>query len=161
MQFKGIIKEALPVVTGQGARGQWVKQGFVLEYEPGQYPKSIAFDVFGDERLQKFRISVGEELICDIDFKVVKGRNGGTFNSVDCWNVTRVNQVQQQPQQQVPTQQPQQAAVAPQGCQVIYPDRQPAQAPQQPAQQPPYQPPQQTQTPFPPPGTPQDDGLPF
>ena len=148
MQFKGIIKEALPVVTGQGARGQWVKQGFVLEYESGQYPKSIAFDVFGDERLQKFRISVGEELICDIDFKAVKGRNGGTFNSVDCWNVTRVNQVQQQ----APMQQPQQAAAAPQGCQVVYPDRQPAQAPQQP---------QQTQTPFPPAGTPQDDGLPF
>ena len=149
MQFKGIIKEALPVVTGQGARGQWVKQGFVLEYEPGQYPKSIAFDVFGDERLQKFRISVGEELICDIDFKAVKGKNGYTFNSVDCWNVTRVNQVQQQAQPQ----QPQQAAAAPQGCQVIYPDRQPAQAPQQPAQQ--------TQAPFPPQDVPQDDGLPF
>ena len=153
MQFKGIIKEALPVVTGQGARGQWVKQGFVLEYESGQYPKSVAFDVFGDERLQKFRISVGEELICDIDFKAVKGKNGGTFNSVDCWNVTRVNQVQQQAQPQ----QPQQAAAAPQGCQVVYPDRQPAQAPQQPQNQP-----QQTRAPFPPPGTPQDDGqLPF
>ena len=149
MQFKGKIIEALPVVTGQGARGQWVKQGFVLEYESGQYPKSVAFDVFGDERLQKFRISVGEELICDIDFKAVKGKNGYTFNSVDCWNVTRVNQVQQQ----APMQQPQQAAAAPQGCQVIYPDRQPAQAPQQP---------QQTQVPFPPTGTPQDDGqLPF
>lgn len=150
MQFKGIIKEALPVVTGQGARGQWVKQGFVLEYESGQYPKSIAFDVFGDEKLQKFRISVGEELICDIDFKAVKGRNGNTFNSVDCWNVTRVNQVQQQAQPQ----QPQQAAAAPQGCQVVYPDRQPAQAPQQPTQQ--------TQAPFPPQDVPQDDGqLPF
>ena len=112
---------------------------------------------FGDERLQKFRISVGEELICDIDFKAVKGRNGGTFNSVDCWNVTRVNQVQQQAQPQAPMQQPQQAAAAPQGCQVIYPDRQPAQAPRQTQYQP-----QQTQTPFPPPGTPQDDGqLPF
>ena len=156
MQFKGIIKEALPVVTGQGARGQWVKQGFVLEYGLGQYPKSIAFDVFGDERLQKFRISVGEELICDIDFKAVKGKNGYTFNSVDCWNVTRVNQVQQQaqPQQQAPMQQLQQAAAAPQGCQVVYPDRQPAQAPQQPAQQ--------TQAPFPPQDVPQDDGqLPF
>ena len=159
MQFKGKIIEALPVVTGQGARGQWVKQGFVLEYEPGQYPKSIAFDVFGDERLQKFRISVGEELICDIDFKAVKGRNGNTFNSVDCWNVTRVNQVQQQaqPQQQAPMQQPQQTAATPQGCQVIYPDRQPSQAPQQTQYQP-----QQTQVPFPPTGTPQDDGqLPF
>ena len=150
MQFKGKIIEALPVVTGQGARGQWVKQGFVLEYEPGQYPKTIAFDVFGDERLQKFRISVGEELICDIDFKAVKGRNGGTFNSVDCWNVTKLNQVQQQ----APTQQPQQPPYVPPQAQ--------AQAPQQPTQQPPYQPPQQTQAPFPPAGTPQYDGqLPF
>ena len=157
MQFKGKIIEALPVVTGQGARGTWVKQGFVLEYESGQYPKSIAFDVFGDERLQKFRISVGEELICDIDFKAVKGKNGYTFNSVDCWNVTRVNQVQQQPQQQqAPIQQPEQAAAAPQGCQVVYPDRQPAQAPQQTQNQP-----QQTQTPFPPQDVSQDDGLPF
>ena len=159
MQFKGKITEALPVVTGQGARGQWVKQGFVLEYESGQYPNTVAVDVFGDEKPQKFRISVGEELICDIDFKAVKGKNGYTFNSVDCWNVTRVNQVQQQaqPQRQAPMQQPQQAAAAPQGCQVVYPDRQPAQAPQQTQNQP-----QQTQTPFPPPGTPQDDGqLPF
>lgn len=156
MQFKGKIIEALPVVTGQGARGSWVKQGFVLEYESGQYPKSIAFDVFGDEKLQKFRISVGEELICDIDFKAVKGKNGGTFNSVDCWNVARVNQVQQQAQPQ----HPQQAAAAPQGCQVICPDRQPAQAPKQ-TQQPPYQPPQQTQAPLPPPTNAQDGELPF
>ena len=84
MQFKGKSIEALQVVTGQGARGQWVKQGFVLEYESGQYPKSIAFDVFGDEKLQKFRISVVDELICDFDFKAVKGKNGYTVNSVDC-----------------------------------------------------------------------------
>ena len=106
MQFKGIIKEALPVVTGQGARGQWVKQGFVLEYESGQYPKSVAFDVFGDERLQKVRVAVGEELICDIDFKALKGRNGNTFNSVDCWNVTRVAQEQAQAQAQMQPQYP-------------------------------------------------------
>ena len=144
MQFKGKIIEALPVVTGQGARGQWVKQGFVLEYDSGQYPKSIAFDVFGDERLQKFRISVGEELICDIDFKAVKGRNGSTFNSVDCWNVTRANKVQQQAQ--------------PQGCETYYPNQQPAQAPQPQTQ---CQP-QQTQAPLPPPANTQGDGqLPF
>ena len=131
MQFKGKIIEALPVVTGQGARGQWVKQGFVLEYEPGQYPKRIAFDVFGSDRLQEMRISVGEELICDIDFKVVKGKNGGTFNNVDCWRVTRV----QQQQAAQAAAQPQQQA---QGCQVIYPNQQPQQAP--PQQQPLYPP---------------------
>ena len=114
MQFKGKIIEALPVVTGQGARGQWVKQGFVLEYESGQYPKSIAFDVFGDEKLQNFRISVGDELICDIDFKALKGRNGNTFNSVDCWNVTRVAQEQAQAQAQMQPKYPTQPQYPPQ-----------------------------------------------
>ena len=114
MQFKGKIIEALPVVTGQGARGQWVKQGFVLEYESGQYPKSIAFDVFGDEKLQKFGISVGDELICDIDFKALKGRNGNTFNSVDCWNVTRVAQEQAQAQAQMQPKYPTQPQYPPQ-----------------------------------------------
>ena len=152
MQFKGKIIEALPVVTGQGARGTWVKQGFVLEYDSGQYPKSIAFDVFGDERLQKFRISVGEELICDIDFKAVKGRNGGTFNSVDCWNVTRANKVQQQAQ--------------PQGCQTYYPN-QPQQAPTQAPQQAAYVPPQpayappQPQAPIQQPAATEEQSLPF
>lgn len=142
MQFKGKIIEALPVVTGQGARGQWVKQGFVLEYEPGQYPKRIAFDVFGSDKLQEMRISVGEELVCDIDFKVVKGKNGGTFNNVSCWRVTRVAQMQQQAQAVA---QPQQQAVQqqPQGCQVVYPDQQPQQAP--PQQQPLYPPQGQAQ----------------
>ena len=148
MQFKGIIKEALPVVTGQGARGTWVKQGFVLEYDSGQYPKSIAFDVFGDEKLQKFRISVGDELICDIDFKAVKGRNGSTFNSVDCWNVTRANKVQQQAQ--------------PQGCQTYYPNQQPQQAPQQTAYAPQQTPQQQPQAPMQQPTAAADAGqLPF
>ena len=159
MQFKGKIIEALPVVTGQGSRGQWVKQGFVLEYEPGQYPKQIAFDVFGSDRLQEMRISVGEELICDIDFKVVKGRNGGTFNNVDCWRVTRVNQVQQQQTVQQPPQQqamPQQAAQPTQGCQPYYPNQQPVQAP--PQQQPLYPP--QGQQPQPQDAM-QQSGLPF
>ena len=148
MQFKGKIIEALPVVTGQGARGTWVKQGFVLEYDSGQYPKSIAFDVFGDEKLQKFRISVGEELICDIDFKAVKGRNGGTFNSVDCWNVARANQVQQQAQ--------------PQGCQTYYPN-QPQQTPTQAPQQTAYAPQQtpQPQAPAQQPAATEEQSLPF
>ena len=131
MQFKGKIIEALPVVTGQGARGQWVKQGFVLEYESGQYPKSIAFDVFGEEKLQKFGISVGDELICDIDFKALKGRNGNTFNSVDCWNVIRVAQeqaqaAQMQPQYPTQPQYPQQTQYPQQQCppQQQYPPQQ-------------------------------------
>ena len=138
MQFKGKIIEALPVVTGQGARGQWVKQGFVLEYESGQYPKSIAFDVFGDEKLQKFGISVGDELICDIDFKALKGRNGNTFNSIDCWNVTRVAQEQAQTHAQMQPQYPQQPQQT-QYPQQQYPQQQyPYQ--QQMMQQPPQQP---------------------
>ena len=136
MQFKGKIIEALPIVTGQSEKGQWVKQGFVLEYESGQYPKSIVFDVFGSDKLQEYKISVGEELICDIDFKVIKGKNGNVFNSVDCWRVEKVAQMQPQyPQQSQHTQYHQQQYPP----QQQYPQQQyPYQ--QQMMQQPPQQP---------------------
>ena len=116
MQFKGKIIETLPVVTGQGARGQWVKQGFVLEYESGQYPKSIAFDVFGEERIKQFNIQQGEELTVRFDFDAHE-YNGRWFNQIRAFNVEKSGlQTQivdvvmphgatQAPQQHVPQQQ--------------------------------------------------------
>ena len=48
MEIKGQITHVLDPITGSGANGDWKKQTFVLQTE-GQYPKSIAFDVFNDK----------------------------------------------------------------------------------------------------------------
>lgn len=165
MEFKGQITKILPVRTGQGARGQWVSQSFVLTYDTynAEHPKSICFEVFGSDKLQEFRLSLNEQIVCQLDFEA-REYNGKTFNSVRCWKVERP-QVQQLQAQQ-PVQQPQQVAAL-QGCQPYYPNQQPAQTPTQAPQQTAYVP-QQTPQPQPQPQAPaqqpsaaEEQNLPF
>ena len=47
-EYTGTVVKVLPKMTGQGAKGSWQKQQFVIETE-GQYPKKIAFDLWGDK----------------------------------------------------------------------------------------------------------------
>ena len=151
MEITGKIIAVLPPKQGvsQSTGNAWMCQDYVLETQE-MYPKKVCFNVFGAEKIQEMNIQLGEMLTVSLEINANEYQ-GKWYNQVRGWKVVRV-----------PVQGQQQAQVPPQGCQVVYPDRQPAQAPQQPAQQPPYQPPQQTQAPFPLPGTPQDDGqLPF
>lgn len=40
----------MPEVSGESARGPWVKGGFIIETE-GDYPRKVAFITFGEERV--------------------------------------------------------------------------------------------------------------
>ena len=141
MEITGKIIAVLPPKQGvsQSTGNAWMCQDYVLETQE-MYPKKVCFNVFGAEKIQEMNIQLGEMLTVSLEINANEYQ-GKWYNQVRGWKVVRV-----------PVQGQQQAQVPPQGCQVVYPDRQPAQAPQQP---------QQTQTPFPPAGTPQDDGLPF
>lgn len=52
LEIEGRVVSILPEQSGTGARGEWVRGGFVLKTE-GEYPRDIAFDVLGRERLDK------------------------------------------------------------------------------------------------------------
>ena len=56
-----------------------------------QYPKKLAFDVFGADRLAQFNIHSGEviNVSFDIDAHEYQGRY---FNQIRAWNVTKVSQ---------------------------------------------------------------------
>ena len=139
MEITGKIIAVLPPKQGvsQSTGNAWMCQDYVLETQE-MYPKKVCFNVFGAEKIQEMNIQLGEMLTVSLEINANEYQ-GKWFNQVRGWKVVRV-----------PVQGQQQAQVPPQGCQVVYPDRQPAQAPQQ------------TQTAFPPQGTPQDDGqLPF
>ena len=57
----------------------------------GQYPKKLAFDVFGEERIKQFNIKQGEELTVsfDIDAHEYQGRY---FNQIRAFNVEKSGQ---------------------------------------------------------------------
>ena len=110
-EISGQIIAVLPTRSGTSAKGtEWSSQTAVIETRE-QYPKKVAFDVFGADRITQFNLQVGEYVTVsyDIDAHEYQGR---WFNAVRAWNVVRANQPQQATQQ--PLQQQQQAYPQPQ-----------------------------------------------
>ena len=89
MEITGKIIAVLPANSGTSARtgNHWMSQTYVIETQ-GQYPKKLAFDVFGEERIKQFNIQQGEELTVrfDIDAHEYQGRY---FNQIRAFNVEK------------------------------------------------------------------------
>ena len=87
MDITGKIIAALPPRTGTSAKGGWQSNGYVLETQE-QFPRKVAFEVFGLDEINKFNIQIGEFLTVSIDIDAHE-YNGRWFNSVRVWNVSR------------------------------------------------------------------------
>lgn len=117
MEITGKIIAVLPANSGTSARtgNPWMSQTYVIETQ-GQYPKKLAFDVFGEERIKQFNIQQGEDLTVSFDIDAHE-YNGRWFNQIRAFNVEKSGlQTQivdvvmphgatQAPQQHVPQQQ--------------------------------------------------------
>lgn len=90
MEIQGKVIAVLPERSGVSARGEWKSQTYVIETQE-QYPKKMAFDVFGADRIANFGIQLGEviNVSFDIDAHEYQGRY---FNQIRAWNVTKVAQ---------------------------------------------------------------------
>ena len=90
MEIQGKVIAVLPERSGVSARGEWKSQTYVIETQE-QYPKKMAFDVFGADRIANFGIQFGEvvNVSFDIDAHEYQGRY---FNQIRAWNVTKVAQ---------------------------------------------------------------------
>ena len=62
MDLQGRIIAALPAREGESARGPWKAQDFVLETHDA-YPKKMVFSVWGEDRLQRFNVQEGQEVM--------------------------------------------------------------------------------------------------
>jgi hypothetical protein len=61
LELEGTLVKVLPEQTGSGAKGQWVKQDFVLETEE-QYPKKACFSAWGDRAVELKQFALGDKL---------------------------------------------------------------------------------------------------
>ena len=50
MEINGTLIKILPETRGESQRGPWVRGGFVIQTD-GEYPRQVAFDTFGEDRL--------------------------------------------------------------------------------------------------------------
>ena len=89
MELQGKIIAALDVKTGTSARGEWKVQEFVLETVDGQFSRKMVFSVFGEDRLQRFNIQVGQDVNVSFDIDA-REYNGRWFNSIRAYDVRQV-----------------------------------------------------------------------
>lgn len=103
MNIKGKVKAALPVESGTSKSGNaWQKCGFVITTE-GQYPKDVAFTLFGDK--VSLCPKVGEEV--DVHFDLSSREyNGRWYSEITAYRVDRPQATASAPQ---PSYQPQNA----------------------------------------------------
>lgn len=107
--IKGIITAILPEQSGvsQKTGNAWRRAQYILEHEHGQYPRSIVFDVMGDDKINQMAIRQGEELVIHLNIDT-REFNGRYFNNVECWKVERAGQQQTQQPAPAPAPAPQQ-----------------------------------------------------
>ena len=87
LELEGKITVKLPVQSGQGARGSWEKQEFVLEYPDGNYNASAFFTSWGSDKVSELaKYQVGDAVRV---FFNVKGReyNGRWYNDLRVWKL--------------------------------------------------------------------------
>ena len=93
MEFTGRIIKALEPRGGVSSRtgNPWKMQDFVIEETVGQFPKRMAFNVFGEDNLNRFNIQEGQELTVSFDINA-REYNGRWYNDVRVWNVMPATQ---------------------------------------------------------------------
>ena len=90
MELQGKVIAALPERSGVSARGEWKSQEFVIEYQEGQYPRHLVFTVFGADRLQRFNIQVGQNVLVAFDIDAHEW-NGRWFTDIRAFDVRLVD----------------------------------------------------------------------
>ena len=113
MELQGKVIAVLPARSGVSARGEWKSQSFVIETHDS-FPRKMVFDVFGEERLTRFNIQLGQEVNVSFDIDAHE-YNGRWFNNIRAFDVRLVdpNTVSAAPAAQAAPAAPQPPAHAP------------------------------------------------
>lgn len=117
MEIEGKVIQSLATQAGESNGKQWEKGGFVIETF-GKYPNTIAFEVFGAEKIADIPDLLGKAVKVSFDIKSHE-YNGKWFHNVNAYKVELAGMPQQQPtgllrQPQAQTQQPMQQVAPPQ-----------------------------------------------
>jgi hypothetical protein len=86
MELKGRIVQSLGLQTGDGRKGTWKKQDYILE-TIAQYPKKVCFSVWGD-KIDQFRLQAGDTVTVSFDLES-REYNGRWYTDVRAWKVQK------------------------------------------------------------------------
>lgn len=86
------IDQILPVEEGKSSNGSWQKISFLGEETESNYPKTIGFEIFGQEKVEKFQQynKVGD--IVEVSFNLESREyNGKIYTTASAWKVWNNN----------------------------------------------------------------------
>ncbi|MBR5656666.1 MAG: DUF3127 domain-containing protein [Prevotella sp.] len=92
MELQGRVIAETPERSGTSARGEWKAKDYVIETHES-FPKKMVFSVFGDDRLKRFNVQVGQEVLVSFDIDAHE-YNGRWFNSIRAYDVRQVDPAQ-------------------------------------------------------------------
>ena len=81
--------------TSQRTGNMWMTQEYVIEV-PGQYPRKMMFNIFGEDRIKQFNIQAGEEITVQFDIDA-REFNGRWYNDIRAYNIIRGQAAQSVP----------------------------------------------------------------
>ena len=100
MEMQGRVIAETPERSGTSARGEWKAKDFVIETHES-FPHKMVFSVFGEDRLSRFNIQLGQEVLVFFDIDA-REYNGRWFNSIRAYDVRQVDPAQYAAQGQQP-----------------------------------------------------------
>lgn len=85
MELQGRIIQVMPISSGVSRNGnKWQRREFILE-TPGQYPKKVCLQLFGD-RVNQYPVSVGQDV--KVSFEIESREyQGRWYSSITAWKV--------------------------------------------------------------------------
>lgn len=92
MELQGRVIAETEERAGTSARGEWKLKGYVIETHD-TYPRKMMFEVFGEERLRRFNVQVGQEVLVSFDIDA-REYNGRWYNSIRAFDVRQVDPAQ-------------------------------------------------------------------
>ena len=89
MDLTGKVIAILPANSGVSQRtgNPWMTQEYVIEV-PGQFPRKMVFNIFGEDRIKQFNIQMGEDITVQFDIDA-REYNGRFYNDIRAYNILR------------------------------------------------------------------------
>ena len=88
LELEGKLKAVLPPRSGNSARGPWISQDFVVEYQDGNYPADAMFSAFGQDRVDELaRYQIGDGLKISFNIKA-REYSGRWYNDLRVWRIS-------------------------------------------------------------------------
>ena len=97
LELEGTLRQKMLVQSGASARGQWMKQEFILEYPDGNFTAQAFFTAFGQDKVAELdKYQVGDRIRVSFN---VKSRefNGRWYTDLQIWRIAPAGQAQAAP----------------------------------------------------------------